>query len=433
MRRLVRLAFGAALRGTRPLRSIGRRLRRVQRVAGRPLVEVTPRPLNVVVEVSSLDVGGLEKVVFDLASRWDRRSIRPVVTCLDRGGRLADELRRTGVPVHVVGRSRDAFASLLARERADVLNAHYSVFGAPIAAAYGVPQVHVIHNSYLWLREWSLYRIAARFEDVERFVAVSGTVAEFARRRLRVPSSRLDTIPNGIDLSPLAGLDRGSARREMRSELGIADDAFVFLHVGTYEPRKGHRALLRAFERVVANVPNVFLVCAGNSWGPAYPEELTREVRRRGIVERVRFLDFRQDVFRLCVAADAFVLPSVVEGFSLSTLEAAAVGLPLVLTDTGGARELIAGRKIGLLVPGYLGDQAAASLGDVERVQRRPPEHVIRGLAVAMSEMALHPDVWRQAAAAGREIVTRECEMKAVARRYERVFAIVSGCRSVGH
>lgn len=411
-RRLKDVAFRLLLRARRTARAP--RLRRGHRAG--------PPPRTVVIEVQSLDVGGLERFVLHLVRNLDRRRFRPVVACVERGGSIADRIAATGTPVHVVGPRREAFAAILEREQADLLNAHYSVFGAPIAAALGIPQVHVLQNSYLWLDDGGARRFAWAFADVDRFVAVSSTVRDYARRRFRIPPERLEVVPNCVDLAALPLADRPALRAAARAELGLAPEAPVFLHAGTYEPRKGHRALLEAFAPVAARFPAAALVCVGNAPEPRFLAECEARVKALGLEARVRLLGYRDDLHRLYAAADAFVLPSIVEGFSLATLEAAAFGLPLVLTDVGGARDLLGADPIGRLLPGYLPDLAAATPEELAHIERTPPAAVVDGLRGAMVELCERPEAWREAGARGAALVARDYRVEAVVRRYEDVF-----------
>jgi len=196
MQRLKRLAFGVALRATGPAHKARRALRHRSRPRPDPA-----RPLTVVVEVASLRSGGLETVVRDLVLALDPARVRPVVACLEDAGPIAQQIEAAGIPVHLLGRRPSALAWLLEREHADVLNAHYSLFGVPTAAAMGIPQVHVLHNSYLWLDEGGARRFAWAFREVDRFVAVSSSVADYSSRRFGL--REVEVIPNGIDLSRL--------------------------------------------------------------------------------------------------------------------------------------------------------------------------------------------------------------------------------------
>ncbi|MGC4113628.1 MAG: glycosyltransferase [Myxococcales bacterium] len=211
--RLKRLTFRAAMAATGPLRDAHRR--RARRLWKRRR-RTSYGPLKVVVEVASLQSGGLETVVRDLLLALDRERVQPVVACTESAGPLARQVEAAGIPVYVLSRSRAALAWLLEHEEADLLNAHYSLFGASLAARLGVPQLHVLHNSYVWLDDGGARRFAWAFKDVERFVAVSSSVASYSRQRFGLAD--VAVVPNGIDLSALRLSERDSLRDAARAE-----------------------------------------------------------------------------------------------------------------------------------------------------------------------------------------------------------------------
>ena len=367
------------------------------------------RPLTVVVEVSSLHSGGLETVVRDLVLALDRTRIRPVVACVDSAGPIAQQIEAGGVPVHVIGRSRSGLSWLLERERADILNSHYSLFGISAAIRLGVPQVHVLHNSYLWLDDGGARRFAWAFRDVDHFVAVSSSVASYAKGRFGLAD--VTVIPNGIDLSLLRLEDRAGIRSTTRTELGLGS-AFVFLCLARYEPRKAQLALIQAFSRVASKIPDAALVLAGDTSDQRYVDACQRAASACHLDGRVRLLPYERDAARLFAAADAFVLPSIVEGASISALQAAASGLPLILTNTGAASELLDGQAAGILVRPFFDALSRASPPEIQAAETAAPEHVLADLARALLLIGSDRSEWKrkatQAASAYKRLTATE-------------------------
>lgn len=173
--------------------------------------------------------------------------------------------------------------------------------------------------------------MAYRPERVRAIVAISDGV----RRELEVWFPRLrevlQTIPHGVDLARFAPdpVQRGLTR----SRLGIEDEAVVAIFVGGDWPRKG---LSHAIE-AVARSPNWSLLVVGRGDVSTY----AALAHAAGAGDRVRFLGSSTDMPALFAAADAFVLPTSYETFSLVTYEAAAAGLPLLVTRVSGPDQLI--------------------------------------------------------------------------------------------
>jgi glycosyltransferase involved in cell wall biosynthesis len=196
------------------------------------------------------------------------------------------------------------------------------------------------------------------------------------------------TIPAGIDLAPfrrepaLADSTRATLRLpepppSARSEVLAGFKPFVVGWIGRYEPVKGSDVFLRACRLLVeqGDVPYAVFVMAGSGNGRADAGALSREL---GIGEMTRVLGHREDVVGLLNACDVFVQSSRNEGFGLAAVEAMACGTPIVATDVGGVRELLADGAAGLLVPP---GQPAAIAASVIRLAK--DEELRTRLAVA--------------------------------------------------
>jgi glycosyltransferase involved in cell wall biosynthesis len=194
-----------------------------------------------------------------------------------------------------------------------------------------------------------------------RFVVSS----EFQRRELAAVGydpRRVAVIPNLIDTHKLRRWDRAEAR----SALGLTDGPLVAF-VGHYHDVKGHDVLIRAFPRVLAQVPDARLVLAWSGIG--HQSRVRAAIRAAGIEDRVIELG-KLDVSQLFSAADAVALPyrfSIGQAaYPGTVIEAMWVGAPLVTSDLPLLRELSDDGQSALLArPGdaaHLGQQLARVL-----------------------------------------------------------------------
>ncbi len=166
---------------------------------------------------------------------------------------------------------------------------------------------------------------------VRRVVGVGRGVATEIREAFPAIAGAVSTIPNGVDHAAFAPPpDGGAADRE---RLGLPPDAPVALFIGGDWSRKGLREAIDG----VAGAPDWHLVVAGDG----DRAEFVEQARRAGAAERVRFVGKLADPRPAYWAADALVLPSGYEAFSLVTLEAAAAGLALVVSRINGTEELV--------------------------------------------------------------------------------------------
>lgn len=312
---------------------------------------------HVVHVVLSLECGGLEHVVVDLA-RTGRDSGQQVsVICLERRGTLAEQLDEAGIPVYCLDKPaglrislmRRLLRPLLAKLQPDVLHSHQIgalLYAGSAARAIGVPVVvHTEHGNLFGDRartRW-LGRLAARYAD--RFFCVSREIAEDAIR-FRITSRRkVLVMSNGIDT---AKFSHGGDRSTVRQELQIPEEAPVIGTVGRLAEIKRQDLLIRAFGRLLHSVPSARLLLVGDGPLRASLEELTSELNLKN---SVHFTGYRDDRERLLRAMDIFAITSRSEGMPLSVLEAWAAGVPVVAAHVGGLPELIDEGRTGILVP----------------------------------------------------------------------------------
>ena len=120
--------------------------------------------------------------------------------------------------------------------------------------------------------------------------------------------------------------------------------------------------LLRAFIRLVAKMPDVDLVLAGE--GQLRPN-LEKQAADAGLTNRVKFLGVRSDVPDVLAALDLFALTSVSEAASLTLMEAMATARPSVVTNVGGNPELVRHGVDGFLVPRGDAPAGAEAMGKI--------------------------------------------------------------------
>ena len=209
------------------------------------------------------------------------------------------------------------------------------------------------HNTYIDKPRWAVWvdRILARVS--RKIVAVSCSVAEFTSRQERLPLDAFTVIPNGIDLEEIeAAVTRfgPTAKQDVCRHLGIPPQAKIVLSVGRLTAQKNQDALLRAFAQFSAKHTEYVLCLLG---GGGLMGRLQALVHELSLDRRVFLLGSVRDVERFYLASDFFVSTSMIEGLSNAQLEALAYGLPIVVTRTGGAKELLREGKNGFAIDGF--------------------------------------------------------------------------------
>jgi glycosyltransferase involved in cell wall biosynthesis len=340
----------------------------------------------------SLQVGGAEMLAAHLARRF-RDSYRFVFICLDSLGRLGEQLREEGFPVHVVGRRPGLdwrcplrLRSLLQQERVDLIHAHqYTPFLYSLLS-----RLHSRRPPVLFLEHGRHYPDTRRLKRVianrlllrrgDRVVAVGQSVRQALIDNEGIPPHRVDVIYNGINLSAFdpAQYDRCA----VRNELGIAPGEFFIMQVARLDYLKDHATAVRTMKRVTERRPEARLLLIGEGPLRGTIEELVAQLN---LGQAVRLLGLRCDVRRLLPAADLFLLTSISEGIPLTVIEAMAAGLPVVSTRVGGVPEVVDDERTGLLAPAGADDALAEKvcqlLDNAPERQRMSQRGRLRGAA----------------------------------------------------
>lgn len=339
------------------------------------------RPL---ILLSSLALGGAERITVSFAKRLAERGEQPVVCTVGstRDEGLVSELDDAGVERYDLRARRLAdstavrrYLRLLARQRFDLVHAHgqdASILAAAVRRFTRPPYVVTRHVLDEPGRDWrQSLRARACLGAVRRAsarLAVSAAAAERLSRSARIPREAIEVVPNGIEVERFAGPDPLRGRGAIRAALALEEDERVLLLPAALRDGKGHEVLIEALPRVLTRAPNLRVLFAG---GGEREGELRERSRPFG--QKVLFLGWRRDMAELMAASDVVVLPSFAEAFPTVLMEAAAAGRPVVATRVGGVPEIVAEGETGLVVePGdgvALGEAVSSLLENGERAR----------------------------------------------------------------
>jgi glycosyltransferase involved in cell wall biosynthesis len=266
-----------------------------------------------------------------------------------------------------------------------------------------VPKVVTVHDlTFFEHPEWHertkapffrrAIRVAARRADA--IVCVSRVTAE-RLAALLAPKATVRVVPHGVDharFRPEADDDDEAAL----AALGLQPPYVAFM--GTLEPRKDVPTLVRAFDRLAGNRPELSLAIGGlDGWGVSAVEDAIGAAAHRDRIKRLGYVP-EPALPALLRRAAAVAYPSLDEGFGLPALEALACGAPLVTTE-GTAMAEVTGDAALLVAPGRA-DQLAEALDAAVAGGPANDERRRRGLERAAAytweaSAAAHAEVYR--------------------------------------
>lgn len=300
--------------------------------------------------------GGIEAILRAIArERSDVSEMEPRFA-LAFDGRLASELRETGVDVDLIGgarlrrpwtvwRARRRLRHIIADAKPDVCVLHsawtWAVF-APAVRRTGIPAAFWIHDA---VSGDAPERIARRTKP-----ALAICLSEYIRATLPrlFPHTRAEVVYPPV--SPPTSTDDRAA---VRAELKTSPDSVVIVQASRMEPWKGHRLHLQALG-LMRDDPRWTCWLAGGAQRPhelRYRNELRALAEELGIAGRIRWLGDRADIPRILAAADVLCQPNhVPEPFGVTFVEAMYARLPVVGVALGGAMEIVTERT-GILAP----------------------------------------------------------------------------------
>ena len=298
--------------------------------------------------------GGAETVFIDLASRLDRERYRPVVVIKGRGW-VYDELHRRGIEPLLVDASGSVnlrylwqLARIVRRHKVDLIQAHLlgsSVYGALAGMLTATPVVATFHGAVDISPDERLVgvKFGAINRGAGRIVAVSESLRRDIAERTPLDAAKTTVIYNAVEAQHYA---RARSSR-LRQAFGWSETDLIVGCLGNVRPAKGYDLLLQAAAGLRA-APLRFVIAGQGK--PGLYDRLLAQRARLGLEDRVQFLGFVADAPEFLSNLDMFLLPSTSEGFSISTIEAMAAGLPVLATRCGGPEEILTHGETGLLV-----------------------------------------------------------------------------------
>jgi glycosyltransferase involved in cell wall biosynthesis len=317
---------------------------------------------NILHIIESLEFGGAEKVVLQLANGMSKKANVSICVTKREGDLLSDV--NDDVVVHALN-SREGndysviskIARIIKDNNIDVVHGHnWSVFiEAALASKYaGVDRfVHTIHGPYMSYDETILSKLKIYLRHVierilslfvYRFISVSDSIKNYMSNQIGINEKRIQTIHNGI---------KGLLKKDRTD---VSENTINLISVGRVAKIKNHKLLLDALKIASENI-DLHLTVVGD--GPEL-ENIKKQADDLSLNEKIDFLGFRTDIDDILKNMDICVVTSDYEGISIAILESMSVGLPVIATSVGGNPETVVDNETGILIG--KGDKDALAL-----------------------------------------------------------------------
>lgn len=313
--------------------------------------------MKVALFIDTLTLGGAETMVARLGKQLNSSGIN-VVMCHFGNKYLEDYCRANNIPEIIVPH-RNLYRSIitvylfsllfgrfLRKNHVTVLHSHlYGPITASFLGAYlfSIKHVGTLHDVYMVSGNKGrklLLGISQRFKT--QLITVSRDMESFYLQFLPL-TSKIRTIHNGVEIQTK------KYRANSRAANQKTQDPIRIITVGRLVKIKRQVEQLESLSKLLKCNP-VEQIFVGD--GPEL-QRLKETVERLGLEEKVQILGQRDDVNLLLASSDIFVLASSTEGLSCSIIEAMHHGLPCVVSDVGGNRELIEHNQNGYLFSTY--------------------------------------------------------------------------------
>lgn len=303
--------------------------------------------INIIHFVETLDIGGLENVVYNIVTGIDPTRFNVAVVCRTSGGSTANRIRNSGIPVEVLHKEKLNILELfritqkLGRKKNSILHCHglFALSSEAIMSIISGFQIILVHVHNLETPETLLQRLKLCLlkRCVNKFIPVSNMVQNALLQNF---VSNTQTIHNGIDI------DRFRFQSFPNKDLcGFSKDSFVLGMVGRIVKRKG----FDHFIEIIANIPTISGLIVGS--GP-YEENVRNMISENKLGNRIKCIPFQPqgklpDIYS---SLDALFLFSEREGLPLSLLEAQSVGVPYFGNSAGGIGEVVKDGHNGFII-----------------------------------------------------------------------------------
>jgi glycosyltransferase involved in cell wall biosynthesis len=314
--------------------------------------------------IPALDSGGAQVMLCNLLSKTNREKFEPIVISMTDRGIFGDRISALNVQLYTLGmelgkpsiKSLWKLQDLLKQIKPNVIQSW--MYHANIAAQLSqllsfmdIPICWSIHHSIASLGSEKkltimLIKLGAYLSHLIPEIVFVSQLSQQQHQALGYSDRNSCVIPNGFNTSLY--LPSPAARRSVRADLRLPENAFLIGAIGRNHPMKDHANFINAAALLLAHHPDVHFLLIGSGLDNDN-STLVAQIEQLKIQDRIHLLGVRSDISRLSAALDICSLSSAYgEAFPLVIGEAMSCGVPCVVTDVGDSAWIVgnAGRVV---------------------------------------------------------------------------------------
>lgn len=377
-----------------------------------------PNKKRIAIETQSFDKGGLEKVVLDIAIEFKKNGWSPYIISNGPIGKLGMEANKYDIPVF---RSKNhlILLAILIRYRPVVSMSHFTYKGYPIYKILKIKNLTFIHNVYAFFSDSQKKQFLKSDKFVNKYISVSKCATNYAVNNLAIPSEKIVTIPNGLNIEE--HLEKEKLDLDWKN-FGVEENDFVFLNVAAYNLHKNHYLMANALSKLLPEFPNIKIICCGSPVYEPHYYDLLKYLENLNIENSMILIGHQSNLSWFYRNAHVFLLPSLIEGWSIAMNEAMFHELPLILSNVGGAPEVISNSDIGIIISNEYGKVESLNSQILDEIAYSPRQYdTEQELMEAMRNMILNYSNWKQQGKLGRQKIVKLYNLETTVEKYLHV------------
>ena len=263
--------------------------------------------------------------------------------------------------------------AIIDNEKFDIIHTHTPMGAAVTRLAarkarkkFGTRVIYTAHGFHFFkgapLQNWLLYYPIERYLARHTDTLITINKEDYARAKAQFKTS-VKYIPGvGIDSKKFNVRLNDAEKSKLRKSLGLKDTDLVLLYPAELNKNKNQATLIKAMERLVTNHPYIHLLLPGKDSTNGFHSNLINE---KNLGSNIHLLGFRNDVPQLLQIADISMSASHREGLPVNIMEAMYAGLPIIVSNSRGNRDLVVDGQNGYVVPAVDHDSYIAKIEEL--------------------------------------------------------------------